>query len=96
MAKKKSTNKKTSSYWLVPAVLTVLVGCALMWYWWKIDMKTVEMEEENLVMPSSAPVDTTMNDAEVKGSSTSEEIDAMFKKLDTSSTSTDDLSDLTE
>jgi hypothetical protein len=54
-----------------------------MWCWYRADIKKVEQEEETLRYGTS----------KVKGASTtSEEIDAMFKKLD--QTSTEDLSDL--
>jgi len=83
MAKKKTVS---STYWLVPAVLTVIVGCAIMWYWSSLDMKEVEIEEQSVL-----PAPTAM--PSVQGASTSEEIDAMFKKLE-QTTPDDDLSDL--
>ncbi|MBP9815685.1 hypothetical protein KBD09_00400 [Candidatus Woesebacteria bacterium] len=88
MAKKKIVSKKTTSstYWLVPAVLTVLVGCAIMWYWSTLDMKEVELEEQMVL-----PVPTAL--PSVEGASTSEEIDAMFKKIEQTAPD-DDLSDL--
>jgi bacteriorhodopsin len=83
VAKTHKTKKQSSSYWLVPAVITVLIGIAIMWCWYRADIKKVEQEEETLRYGTS----------KVKGASTtSEEIDAMFKKLD--QTSTEDLSDL--
>ncbi len=83
MAKKKTTS---STYWLVPAVLTVIVGCVVMWYWSTMDMKEVEIEEQSVIAaPTAVP--------SVQGASTSQEIDAMFKKIE-QTTPDDDLSDL--
>jgi len=94
MAGKK--NKKTpTSYWLVPAVLTVLIGCAVMWYWSQQELKGIEEEEQSIVLPTSGSANSASGSGEVmvKGTSTSQEIDAMFKRLEQTST-TDDLSDL--
>lgn len=94
MAKKvtKKTHKtqKTTANWVIPAVITVLVGVAVMWCWGKRDLDNVQKQEEGVLIRQEKAVD---GGPAVEGATTSDEIDSMFKRLD-DTTSSDDLSDL--
>ncbi|KXK10451.1 MAG: hypothetical protein UZ22_OP11002000754 [Microgenomates bacterium OLB23] len=63
------TKKAVTANWLVPAIITVLIGCAVMYWWAQRDIEAVKQQEDTLYVPLNKPQD---GGATVKGASTSE------------------------